>query len=127
MNIPKTNTARTMAVSWILALTVLFMGFVGATFIPDFGLPQIYVAVILFFAGIVGILESFFEGKKFSLNLKTPPADMVTLSMSMIALGFSFGVFLGIGSLTSLLMPFNGGIMFAMFLTLFFEGILDRS
>ena len=125
---PKALTRNSMTLCWIFVLVLLIIGTAGAFELVNWTLSPLTEGLLFLTAGIIMLLESIFEGKKFSLeNLSNRPSDVVGIITGVLAILLSIGIFLESSFLITHLSGIKGGLFIFLLVYLLFEGIKNRN
>ena len=128
IGIVKNATASSLTIGWITMLAILFVGFIGETYIPALKLGNITLAIILTASGTIGLLETFFDGRRLTWAgvVKRKPLDFLTAFGAVISLLLATGYWLNFEPLIMMLQSFVGGTLLTNFVVLLIGGISNR-
>lgn len=118
-------TRKALTIAWITLLVLLAYSVITIFYFQDI-MPSDNIKIILLFGcGVLGILESVFEGKRFSFSLKNS-SDFVGMFTGIIALTLGIGMLFNIELFIILFEDWIGHIFLANMIVLFWEGFVNR-
>lgn len=125
---PKKATGGTMTICWAVVVFLMVLGFL--TYWANWGmfLSPVVESILLAAGGIMMLLESVFEGKKFSFKkLETRPFDALGLVLGTIALVLSIGTYFSVSFIIAIFGGFTGIIYLLLAVLLVVEGYFNRN
>ena len=125
---PKAMTKKGMTACWIFVLMLLAVGTLSTFGLIGVVLSNFTMGFLFLIGGVLMILESVFEGKKFNINNITDrPMDLIGLFLGILSGLMAIGTFMEVQMILSVLQGISGYLLLFLTAMLMIEGLYNRA